>query len=246
MEWQNRQGNRGIEREREQKMAALRHSLAARQVTRPDFYLPAPPWGNPHKFSRIELATQHQESNLTYYFNLRPLLHDPSDSHHFYSGKFSLEILSVSLQYQSNSLSINSFDYLHYRLTPFYERYFRSLSYSFYAGYRNEQHEFTAGIGASIALNKAKTFTWQTMFLNSLQNGTYHWGIDTRLLKLSDSRWRYGAEFEMLFSDFSGYQTTSSVIWSSIDLFSNLGFYLDFKLEDFRTSSQHISLRFYL
>ena len=245
MEWQNQQGFFQFNIDRNQRMSQLRISLSQKDVGQPQMFVPDVPWTDPHKYSRLETGISYTERNISTYFNYRPLLHDPSDNQHFYSGFSTIQLLSPTIVLQESKIYLRSVDILHLRSTPIFDKWFRSISYDVFLGYDDRAYNASVGIGMSFYLSRKKSITMEFLLLDSLKNGVNFVGIETQILKNTTGKIRYGLSYEHLYKGFSSDMYLNLTSWMAFDISKNYGFYLENVLNNHEKGNTKAGVRYY-
>ena len=227
MEWQNRSGKIGFDSDREQKLANLRHLISARSVETIEMFVPYQKWIEPHRYNRIEVSALYNEGKYSTLVSYRPILHDQTDNHYFYSSTNTFEILSTSIQFHVDRVSLQSLDFVNMRLMPIHDKWFRHWSYVFYAGYKDNKFVGKIGIGKSIYLLEKQKIALEFILTDQQRNEKNYIGFETQLIKHTIGKIRYGILYEHLYENFSNENIRLLNPWVAIDINKSFGVYLE-------------------
>jgi len=114
---------------------------------------------------------------------------------------------------------------LHIRSASIHDPWFKSWTYDFFAGFKNDYAALNMGIGKSFYLNKAQKIALELLLMNSTRcksgfSCADFIGIETQLNKRLAQNFRYGAGFEYL-------QNIQFKTWLSYNVNKNFNLYTE-------------------
>jgi len=245
IEWKNQQKRAQYNENEMKKTASLRHSLSLRKVDKPNVFIKDIKWEKPHSYFRMDLGLNRAENKCFSNIGIRPLFHDQTDNQHFFSGIYSMELLSLNLTFDNEKVNIQKFDILHMRSTPIFDKLFRSISYDLYAGFEDQKSKFSGGIGISFYLMPVYNIALEALFVGSFNDGVNYNGFETNVLNHSNNKLRYGVKYQHLYKGFSTNYKSSLLTWMSYDLNNTYSLYLENEYKRKNSVQTSLKLRFY-
>jgi hypothetical protein len=203
LEWKNAQINAMRNISREEELAELRYQVSKNKKEKRDLLLLEKQPLKPHGYSRFDIGTQFIEREANLHIRFRPLLHDASDNSSYYSAQSTLELLSPGLNINKNSINLQELALINIRSAPIHDSMFKSWSWSFFTGYKNDYAALNMGYGKSFYMNKHRQIAMEFLLHNSARcksgfNFDDFIGFETQLNKRQAGNFRYGTSFEYL------------------------------------------------
>jgi len=248
LEWVNRQAHTKLNEEREKRLAQLRFSVAQQNTERPDLFSLEQGWRKPHKYSRIELGVLRHGKEYATMVGVRPLLHDQTDNHFFYSGVNSIEIASMFFCIKPEKIDILQVDFFHLRSTPIHDKWFRFNSYDFGVRYNTGGYFSNFGIGKSFSVFAQKGVVLEMLLVDELKKSDIfnnYIGLETHFTKRSEDNYRYGVNYRYLYKGFSYKTDLSLKLWIATDLSKDFSLYLENQWDNKKKGNLKLGLRYY-
>ena len=203
MEWENSQKNAKKDTLREKEMAELRYIVSKKRGEKRNLFKLEKSFIKPHGYSRLDVGMQEIRGKSNASIRFRPLLHDQSDNSDYYSAYSTLELLALGLNMNGEGINLRELDLIHIRSAPIYDSLFRSPSWDFLIGYKNNYSQLNTGFGVSSYINKKRKIALEFLLQNSIKcendfSCADFIGFETQLNKRWAGNFRYGAKFEYL------------------------------------------------
>jgi hypothetical protein len=252
LEWKNISPNAEKAPLRERELAKLRYSVAKSEKEKRDLLRLEKQQLKPHGYSRLDVGTVFVEREANAYVRFRPLLHDISDNPSYYSAQSTLELFAFGLTANNYRVNLRELSLVHIRSVSVHDSWFKSWTWDFFAGYKNDYAALNIGIGKSFYVNESRKIAAEFLLVNSARckNGFScddFVGMETQLNKRLAVNFRYGAGFEYLRNvmDFER-ESIQFKTWLSYDVNRNFNLYAENIFGIKKQEQLGLYLRFYL
>lgn len=252
LEWKNMQKDAKRDTSRQRELAELRHSVSKSEKEKRELLKLENQKLKVHGYSRFDIGTQFIEREANAHIRFRPFLHDISDNSGYYSAQSTLELLSLGLNANNSGVNLQELSIIHIRSAPVHDPLFKSWSWDFLMGYKNDYAALNFGFGKSFYVHKQKQIAAEILLMNSARSKTdfdfdNFAGFEMQLNKRRAGNFRYGASFEYLRSviDFER-EDVHFKTWFAYDVNKSFNLYAENIFGIKKQELLGLYLRFYL